>query len=167
MIELIIGGDIMRIIDMHCDTIMALMNSNEELRENKHMIDLGKLKTGDYLLQCFAMFVPYASKEDEKYSPFEYCHKMIDKYYQELEKNKDLILPVFNFEDIENNIKNGKLSALLTIEEGGVCLGNIEFLRNFYRLGVRMMTLTWNFQNEIASPNIDYFKIKIVEILEN
>ena len=51
------------------------------------------------------------------------------------------------------------MTALLTIEEGGVCLGNIEFLRNFYGLGVRMMTLTWNFKNEIATPNIDYFSI--------
>ena len=117
----------MRIIDMHCDTIMALMNSSDELRENNLMIDLGKLKTGDYLLQCFAMFVPYASKEKkENYSPFEYCHKMIDKYYQELEKNKDLILPAFTYEDIEENMKNGKMTALLTIEEGGVCLCNID-----------------------------------------
>ena len=150
----------MKIIDMHCDTIMALMHSNHELRKNDHMIDLEKLKKGDYLLQCFAMFVPYASrKEDEKYSPFEYCHKMIDKYYQELDKNEDLIAPAFTYRDIEKNMADGKMTALLTIEEGGVCLGNIEFLRNFYRLGVRMITLTWNFKNEIASPNIDYFSI--------
>ena len=77
----------------------------------------------------------------------------------ELDKNKDLILPAFTSNDIEENIKNNKMTALLTIEEGGVCLGNIEFLRNFYRLGVRMMTLTWNFKNEIATPNIDYFAI--------
>ena len=72
----------MRIIDMHCDTIMALMQSNQPLRENVHMIDLNKLKKGDYLLQCFAMFVPYASKEDPKYSPFEYCHKIIISGFQ-------------------------------------------------------------------------------------
>jgi membrane dipeptidase len=67
----------MRIIDMHCDTIMALMQSNQALRKSEHMIDLDKLQKGNYLLQCFAMFVPYVSKnKDEKYSPFEYCHKM-------------------------------------------------------------------------------------------
>ena len=145
----------MRIIDMHCDTIMALMNTNKSLRESDNMVDLLKMKKGDYLLQSFAMFVPYKSKENN-YSPFEYCHKMIDRYYQELDANKDIIAPVFTSQDIKENIKNNKMSALLTIEEGGVCLGNIEFLRNFYRLGVRMMTLTWNFKNEIATPNIDY-----------
>lgn len=150
----------MKIIDMHCDTIMALMNTNNNIYQSDNMIDLQKLQKGNYLLQCFAMFVPYASKEEKNYSPFEVCNKMIDRYYQEIENYKDIILPVFNYQDIENNIKNNKISSLLTIEEGGVCLGNIEFLRNFYRLGVRMMTLTWNFKNEIASPNIDYFKIE-------
>ena len=149
----------MKIIDMHCDTIMALMGKDDKLRESNNMIDLTKMKQGDYLLQCFAMFVPYVSKDDPKYSPFEMCHKMIDRYYQELEENKDLILPAFTTDDILKNIKNNKMTALLTIEEGGVCLGNIEFLRNFYRLGVRMMTLTWNFKNEIATPNINYFDI--------
>lgn len=150
----------MKIIDMHCDTIMALMGNDKTLRESNNMIDLQKMQQGNYLLQCFAMFVPYVSRREvENYSPFEMCHKMIDRYYNELEKNKDLILPAFSSADIENNIKNNKMTALLTIEEGGVCLGNIEFLRNFYRLGVRMMTLTWNFKNEIATPNIDYFSI--------
>lgn len=148
----------MRIIDMHCDTIMALMNTENNIYESPNMIDLKKLKQGNYLLQCFAMFVPYVSKDDKPYSPFEVCNKMIDRYYQEINQYPDIIAPAFNYQDIENNIKNNKMTALLTIEEGGVCLGNIEFLRNFYRLGVRMMTLTWNFKNEIASPNIDYFK---------
>lgn len=148
----------MRIIDMHCDTIMALMGKEDNLRESNNMIDLKKMQKGDYLLQCFAMFVPYISRQNEEnYSPFEMCHKMIDRYYQELDKNKDLISPAFTYEDILKNINNNKMTALLTIEEGGVCLGHLEFLRNFYRLGVRMMTLTWNFKNEIATPNIDYF----------
>lgn len=148
----------MQFIDMHCDTIMALMHHEDKhLFENDLMIDLKRLKEADYLLQCFAMFVPYKGRHNEEhYSPFEVCHKMIDRYYNELELNKDSIAPVFSYEDIERNIREGKMSSLLTIEEGGVCLGNIEFLRNFYRLGVRMMTLTWNFKNEIASPNIDF-----------
>ncbi len=149
----------MKIIDMHCDTIMALMNTENNIYESTNMIDLQKLQKGNYMLQCFAMFVPYVSKDNDKYSPFEYCNKMIDRYYLEIEKHSDIIKPAFSYQDIEQNIKDNKITALLTIEEGGVCLGNIEFLRNFYRLGVRMMTLTWNFKNEIASPNIDYFKI--------
>ena len=41
---------------------------------------------------------------------------------------------------------------MLTIEEGGCCKGSIGVLRRMYELGVRMMTLTWNHENELASP---------------
>ena len=41
------------------------------------------------------------------------------------------------------------MSALLSIEEGGAIEGDLEKLEYFYSLGVRMMTLTWNFPNEI------------------
>lgn len=148
----------MKIVDMHCDTVMVLMNEPDMgVRSNPLMVDLEKMKKGDYLLQCFAMFVPYLSREEkENYSPFVYCSRMIDRFYREMDANKDLIRPVTTVKEIEENKKNGLLSALLIIEEGGVCLGQPELLRNFYRLGVRMLTLTWNFKNELAYPNTDF-----------
>lgn len=79
--------------------------------------------------------------------------EMIDVFYKEMEANKDLIQVVKSYEDIEKNWKEGRMSAMLTLEEGGMCLGNIRFLRDFYRLGARMMTLTWNYPNELAYPN--------------
>ena len=45
------------------------------------------------------------------------------------------------------------MSALLTMEEGAICEGKLEYLRIFYELGVRMFTFTWNFPNELAYPN--------------
>jgi membrane dipeptidase len=69
-----------------------------------------------------------------------------------MEKNRELISPVTDYAGIDANMKAGKMSALLTLEEGGVCQGDIRLLRDFYRLGVRMMTLTWNFPNELGYP---------------
>ena len=54
-------------------------------------------------------------------SPFRYAMKMADVFYQEMEKNKDWIRPVTKYEEIEENRKNGKMSALLTLEEGEIC----------------------------------------------
>lgn len=34
-----------------------------------------------------------------------------------------------------------------------MCQGELAYLRDFYRMGARMMTLTWNFENELAYPN--------------
>ena len=79
--------------------------------------------------------------------------KLVDTFYTEMEAHQDLIGIVKCWEDIEENRKAGRMSAMLTLEEGGVCQGEIAYLRDFYRLGARMMTLTWNFQNELAFPN--------------
>ncbi|WIV11899.1 dipeptidase [Proteiniborus sp. MB09-C3] len=144
----------MRPIDMHCDTILRLMKDKEnlELYENDFSIDIKKMKKGNSLAQFFAMFVYLKEEKD----PMEMCLEMIDKFYTELEKNKDSISIATSYEDIIKNDREGKMSAVLTIEEGGTIKGKLENLRNFYRLGVRAITLTWNFPNEIGFPNTYY-----------
>ena len=64
-----------------------------------------------------------------------------------------MIAQAFTAEDILRNDREGKMSAILTIEEGAVCQGSLERLREFYEEGVRMMTLTWNYPNDLAWPN--------------
>ena len=143
----------MKYIDMHCDTIYELYKkqrsgSGESLRENCGHVDLGRMEKGDAMLQNFALFV-HMGKTD---NPLEEALRMADLYYEELRENEDRIAPVYCFSDIEKNSREHKISALLTVEEGGVCKGETAYLRDFYRLGVRMMTLTWNYANEIGCP---------------
>ncbi len=145
----------MKVVDMHCDTIAGIYQDhvnggNVSVRQNQMMVDLLKMREGDYCLQNFALFTHLGNIDTP---PFEYCMKLLDTFYSELEAHQDLIGIVKSWADIEQNRKQGRMSALLTIEEGGVCQGELAFLRNFYRLGVRMMTLTWNFPNELAFPN--------------
>ncbi|MGF7060393.1 dipeptidase [Brassicibacter mesophilus] len=142
----------MRPIDMHCDTILRLMNDKENLGlyENEFSVDIKKMQKGNSLAQFFAMYVDLKDRWD----PMEACLEMIDKFYVELEKNADNIAVATNYEEIIINDGEEKLSAVLTIEEGGVLKGKLHNLRNFYRLGVRAITLTWNTTNEIGFPNI-------------
>ena len=128
----------MKVIDMHCDTISELhkdhlQGGSSSILENSLMIDLKKMQAGG--------------------KPFEYCMGLLDTFYTEMEAHSDMIGIVRSYRDIEDNWRKGRMSALLTIEEGGVCQGSLRFLRDFYRLGVRMMTLTWNFPNELGFPN--------------
>ncbi|MDE7095679.1 MAG: dipeptidase, partial [Anaeroplasmataceae bacterium] len=136
--------------DLHCDTISELMqNKDWHLLDAPLQINLKHLKEGKSLLQCFAMFV-YLKKTPK---PFEYCIQMIDRYYKEIEQYKEWIAPVLTYADVEKNQKEGKLSSLLTIEEGGVTESNLAYLRTFYKLGVRMICLNWNFENGVGHPN--------------
>lgn len=144
----------MKIVDMHCDTISRLYaakkSNPDTLRQNHFHIDLQKLQKGDYLLQNFALFIDRENTENI----LETALEMTDLYYQELDANRDIIRPVYSYEDIAENQKLGRISALLTLEEGGILNGSLALLHNFYRLGVRMITLTWNYENEIGAPNL-------------
>lgn len=144
----------MRAVDMHCDTIGEIYENHRNggrasIRANSFHLDLEKMKKGGYGLQNFALFVHLGRTE----RPFEQAMEMVDTFYEEMEANRDLIGVVKCYEDIERCWDEGRMGAMLTLEEGGVCLGNVAYLRDFYRLGVRMMTLTWNFANELAWPN--------------
>ena len=133
----------MKVVDMHCDTISELLHirkqwEHDTMLENHLQIDLNKMQKGDYLLQNFAMFVHLGREKD----PFYTAMKLIDLFYTELESYSDRIGIVKNWKEIEENRKAGRMSALLTLEEGGVCRGDLSCLRDFYRLGARMMKIT-------------------------
>lgn len=141
----------MNLIDFHCDTIFKIFNDETNLRNNNYSVDIEKLKKGNSLAQFFALFIEKNIVEN----PLETCLDMLDKFQTELDKNKEYICIAKNYNDLLLNKSNNKISAFLTIEEGAAIKGSLRNLRNFYRLGVRLMTLTWNFPNEIGYPNCD------------
>ncbi len=142
----------MKVIDLHCDTIDMLERGKKgaELRKNDLTVDIEKLIKGNSLAQTFALYVD----KDEHKDLYGHCIKLYNKFIQEIEINKEYISLARNYEEILENEKNNKLSALLAIEEGGVLEGSIKKLEDFYDKGVRMITLTWNHENEIGYPNI-------------
>lgn len=163
--------------DLHCDTVARLLACRRaglpgSLRaaESFH-IDLEKLQKSGYLLQNFALFVnlhgetlPPSTGGDpgalyrlsmgrKAEDPLAEVLTLADLYWQEVEGNQDIACPVLSFQDMEAARRAGKIACLLTVEEGGVCLGQPALLRTLYRLGVRMLTLTWNYPNQLGFPN--------------
>ncbi|OUZ18916.1 dipeptidase [Enterococcus cecorum] len=143
----------MPIIDLHCDTIMKLYeNPNSNLLENHFQIDLKRLQQNDFLLQTFAIFLDKQQYPQRKKTALH----MYQHFIKELEKNATIGL-IKTQADYNENKANKQISALLTLEEGEILEGKIENLEEFYQLGVRLITLTWNYPNEIGTPNILYW----------
>ena len=144
----------MPIIDLHCDTISRLLDcrragGTDTLRAGPGgHLSLEKLRRGGYLLQAFALFVDLKKTED----PLGEVLALADLFWTEAGKNREL-LPVLAFSDLERARTEGKIAALLTVEEGGVLRGDPALLRTLHRLGVRLVTLTWNYPNELGQPN--------------
>lgn len=144
----------MKVADMHCDTILSILEAKQnhktdDLKSSTFQLDLNKMTQGDYLLQNFAMFINLKHHEN----PFEYCKMMIRTMKEEAAKYPDIIRIVTNYDEIAENQKNNLISAMLTVEEGGAIEGKMDNLIQLYEQGIRMMTLTWNYENEIGFPN--------------
>ena len=137
--------------DMHCDTITTLYDkrktgSSETLLCNSLQLDIQKMQTAGYLLQNFAVFLD----KNRWKSLYEEAMLRIAFFTEELGKSKDYINQVTSYHDILQNEKEGKISALLSLEGGEILDGNVDNLPIFYKKGVRMITLTWNYDNELG-----------------
>lgn len=146
----------MKLIDMHCDTLSKLvLRDNESLTTNTLCIDLNGLRRADSMVQFFACF---ADKEDYR-EPYSYdvayhmIFRMIERMRQEISMAPDKIGLARSNKEIMDNSKSGKISALLTVEEGGILNGHLPRLDKLYQEGIRLITLTWNYENSLGYPN--------------
>jgi membrane dipeptidase len=65
------------------------------------------------------------------------------------------MMMAFSTADIQAAHRQHKLAALLGVEGGHAIEGDIRVLRDYYRLGVRYMTLTWSNTNELGDSSGD------------
>ena len=142
---------------MHSDTITTLYDriqkgSSETLRKNSIQIDFEKLQKAGYLLQNFAVFL---DKEIWNAGLYKEAMQRIDFFKKQISESEDLIRQVTSFEEILQNEKEDRISALLTLEGGEILEGNVDNLLKFHEKGVRMITLTWNYDNELGHCHFD------------
>lgn len=139
-------------IDLHCDTASRLLYEDLKLKESNCKVDIQKLKKANAKAQVFAHFIEL-NIVDNPYTEF---IKMYDNFINELKENKDSIEIVRNLNELELVNNKGKIGAFLSIEEGEVLEGKVERVKELYDMGIRFITLTWNFKNSIGYPNVGY-----------
>ncbi|MEG2134764.1 MAG: dipeptidase [Clostridia bacterium] len=124
--------------DAHCDTLYyrAILPK----KEHEIMITPARLAAGHVGLQTFAMF---SGHEGDPGTPYGRGLKMLD-YVPKLG------VPVITgkLPDAAPDTPHGVLS----IEGGEMLEGSLARLHEFHDAGVRMITLTWNYENQIAYP---------------
>lgn len=129
----------MFIADAHCDTLYEIGTKNRPASDCA--ITAERMKAGGMGLQVFAMF---AGSKGCAGTPYLFGRQMlscVDK----------LGVPVYRkrLPDAPPAFPAG----VLAIEGGEMLEGNMERLHEFYREGgIRMISLTWNNENEIGHP---------------
>jgi membrane dipeptidase len=74
----------------------------------------------------------------------------IDMFLEEAPRSEGMIGMIRTRDDLPEKVQPGQVSFILHFEGGMPLQGSIHQLRNFYRLGLRSMQLTWNFRNELG-----------------
>ena len=136
----------MLICDLHCD-LPDKISKGIKISSNDCHWSEDKLKKENVYVQVFASYVDKLAFDN----PFERVNSLINGFKTELNNSQTGI--VTEFKQLENNIKCGKNSAILSIEGGEALGGKIENVEYFYNLGIRFMTLTWNNKNQLGTSS--------------
>lgn len=138
----------MLFIDGHCDTLSKALDENKKLDINDLQFSFqmaDEIGGGIQIMACF--IEPTYLKE--KNGGFIRCNEIIKKINEYEEKNNKKII-IKNKKDLQNAIINNKTKVILSVENGSAISGNIKNIEFLYNKGIRIMSLTWNEDNDIA-----------------
>jgi membrane dipeptidase len=150
------------IVDTHADTPQRFLYEgfdigNSDPKDIGH-ISLDKARAGNLGAEFFSIWAdPETTSGQFAKSTFD----MIDSVYQQAARHPDRMMMAFSVADIARARKQKKLAALMGIEGGHSIENDIRLLRDYYRLGVRYMTLSWSNTNEWADSSGDIDDLKI------
>ena len=131
----------MKVFDLHCDTITECCKNCVSLYDNDMHLSLKRMEKFQEYTQIFAVWI-----RDEMRGEVarQYFDKVADYFYKQIEENNNVV-SVFGDES------ETKVKAILSVEGGSACGGTLDGLTHLYNRGVKLVTLTWNSPNEIAS----------------
>ena len=166
------------LFDLHCDTLTSFMDSGADalgnlndparrgealsalaacaqdrdtLNDCRHQFALCKIPQAVHWAQCCAVFLPDGLEQKEAMAYYQ-LHR--DSFFRQMAKLRRCVLPCRTAVDIEQAWAQGKTAAILTVENGSALAGRLERVEQLARDGVRMITLTWNGENEIGSGHV-------------
>jgi len=148
------------VIDTHADTPQRFVDENFDLAEplNGGQLNFDSAKAGNLGAEFFSIWVePDLYKDHYAKRTLE----LIDSVYQQAAKHPDKMRMAFSPDDIVAAHREHKLAALMGIEGGHSIENSIPLLRDYYRLGVRYMTLTWSNSLDWADSSGDYTDPKV------
>ena len=157
--------------DAHCDTVAAIAHRGGSLLQNEYHIDLARLAAYAPRAQVFALFGNIgrdamrgvASHEEfidrirsgvvkagpESVALYRALRAAFDR---EMAANTDHVLHCLNSADLDRAACEGKTAAILAVEGAETLFGMTA--DDVYAEGIRLVTLTWNYRNQMGGTNM-------------
>ncbi len=150
------------IVDTHADTPQRFLDEGFDIGSTDPNdighLSLDKARRGNLGAEFFSIWV---DPETNQGHFARHTFDLIDSVYEQAARHPDRMMMAFSVADIERAHKEHKLAALMGIEGGHSIENDMHLLRDYYRLGVRYMTLSWSNTNEWADSSGDIDDPKI------
>jgi membrane dipeptidase len=143
------------VIDTHADTPQRFADENWNFTDplNGGMLNYDSAKKGNLTAEFFAMWV------DPGQYPADASARrtlaLIEATLEQVRRAPEKLQLCTSAEDILNARAQGRFAVLMGIEGGHSIENSLALLRDYYRLGVRYMTLTWSNSNDWADSSGD------------
>jgi membrane dipeptidase len=144
------------VVDTHNDILSIMLDENYDVgtpSAGKYHTDIPRMKEGGLTAEFFSVYVDRAYAE--KGGSARRALDLIDLVYRAAERHPNDLVMAYSAEDIRRAKKQKRIAALMGIEGGHAIEDSLFALRDFYRLGVRYMTLTHNNTNNWADSCCD------------
>src|SRR6266542_1693179 len=139
------------VIDTHNDVTTPMTNDDYDLSgapPTPYRTSIARMKQGGMTAEFFSLYI----------KPWYVTHggaarrtlDMVDAVYRAVERHPSDLMFATTAADIRRAKTQNKIACLMGIEGGHAIENSLPTLREFYRLGVRYMTLTWNNTNDWA-----------------
>ncbi|MFZ0771123.1 MAG: dipeptidase [Candidatus Sulfotelmatobacter sp.] len=150
------------VVDTHADTPQRFLDEGFDIGSTDPNdighISLDKAHRGNLGAEFFSIWV---DPETNQGHFAQHTFDLIDSVYEQAAHHPDRMMMAFSVADIERAHREHKLAALMGIEGGHSIENDMHLLRDYYRLGVRYMTLSWSNTNEWADSSGDINDPKI------
>jgi membrane dipeptidase len=147
------------VVDTHNDILSMMADDNYDLGVSsvgKYHTDIPRMKQGGVTAEFFSVYIDRSFARDG--GSARRALDMIDYVYRAAERYPNDLMMAYSTADIRRAKKQNKIAALMGIEGGHAIEDSLMALRNFYRLGIRYMTLTHNNTNNWADSCCDEAK---------
>jgi membrane dipeptidase len=150
------------VVDTHADTPQRFLDEGFDIGSTDPNdighITLDKAHRGNLGAEFFSIWVEPGTNQGHF---AKHTFDLIDSVYEQAARHPDRMMMAFSVADIEHAHKEHKLAALMGIEGGHSMENDMHLLRDYYRLGVRYMTLSWSNTNEWADSSGDINDSKV------
>lgn len=139
------------VIDTHNDVTSGMTNFDFDLNGTPpvpYRTNIARMKQGGLTGEFFSLYIKPGYVQDG--GSVRRTLDMIDSVYRAVERNPRDLMIATSVADIRRAKRIGKIACLMGIEGGHAIEDSLPTLREFHRLGVRYMTLTWNNTNNWA-----------------